>query len=140
MIVKVHCRTNLAFHNNLDKNNIERTTAKMRCNISTEGIHQCLISIIIVAQCFGIMPIHKIGNDGSQMKFVWLSWKVAYTLLVTTGIGFCSVMSIYKTMDTGIAFYTLGKTCRFKYLLPRTAIQNSGKIVIDITYFILDNM
>lgn len=74
-----------------------------------DSIHECLISVIIVAQCFGIMPIKKIGKDASQMKFVWLSWKVGYTLCVMTGIGFCSVMSIYKTIDTGVALYTLGK-------------------------------
>lgn len=81
----------------------------MGYNVSNESIHQSLMSIIIVAQCFGIMPIHKVGKDASQIKFVWLSWKVAYSLLVMTGIGFCATMSIYKTIDTGIAFYTLGE-------------------------------
>lgn len=81
---------------------------------SVDGSFQEAIgSILVMAQCFGIMPVVGIkSNSTSNLKFQWKSSRTVYSFIAFLLTLIYAILTIGKTLSTTIEF---DRTSRFAY-------------------------
>ncbi|CAG2066341.1 unnamed protein product, partial [Timema podura] len=69
------------------------------------SFHRCMRSVLIVGQCFSLMPIRGIsGGEASSLRFRWFHWSLFYSSLVIGGCLFMLGVAVEKIFDKGFEF------------------------------------
>nr|QHN69203.1 gustatory receptor 5 [Sirex noctilio] len=70
---------------------------------STDSLHSALKPIILLAQCFAVLPISGANSlDASYLKFSWKSPKVLYCGISFIGAAVLTVCSVLRLAVTGV--------------------------------------
>lgn len=75
----------------------------------SNSIHSCLRPILLMAQCFGLLPLQGITGDTHDLKFTWKSWRIFHSFVVLGAIAFCDIACLLRTFETGIRMFKLGE-------------------------------
>lgn len=66
--------------------------------------------ILILAQCFGILPVYGIYSDNPKsLRFAWFSCKVSYTIFLTICTLFPLGMGCYNFLTNDFELSNLSK-------------------------------
>ncbi|XP_011340011.1 gustatory receptor for sugar taste 64f isoform X2 [Ooceraea biroi] len=72
-------------------------------NPSTDSLHASMKPIIMLAQCFSMLPVCGINKpDASYLRFTWRSLKILYTAVVFLGVFTMTVYNVIRMFYTGI--------------------------------------
>ncbi|XP_039303812.1 gustatory receptor for sugar taste 64f isoform X2 [Solenopsis invicta] len=72
-------------------------------NPSTDSMHAAMRPIIMLAQCFSMLPVCGVNKpDASYLRFTWRSLKILYTAVVFLGVLLISITNILRLLNTGI--------------------------------------
>lgn len=75
----------------------------------SEHVHQALSSVLILAQCFGQMPLEGVTSPSSKsLKFTFATFKIVYTSLLIIGATFVIVANLLWSSRNGISFADIG--------------------------------
>lgn len=70
-----------------------------------ESFHRSIYPIVIIAQCFGIMPVNNVSSKcPSMLTFTWKSFRCFFAVFVALSCGIEAVFSITWTFNTRIEF------------------------------------
>lgn len=90
------------------------------------SIHRSLKWILLLAQCFGQIPVQGITDpDARHLRFMWKSWRVLYCLLNCIGAGILTVFYVYYVVTKGYDLIQLSKS--FNYSRPFQVLKAAGK-------------
>ncbi|KAJ4427652.1 hypothetical protein ANN_25300 [Periplaneta americana] len=71
----------------------------------SDSFHRAFSKIIIIAQCFGLMPVYGVtAVNASYIRFKWLSVRVIYTGFSLLGIFFMTSLCIMRFFKYGRSF------------------------------------
>lgn len=74
------------------------------------SFHRSMTFVLILAQCFGQLPIQGITSpDVQALYFKWKSWRTVYSALICTGATFISMMQIIKLLTKGMNLFEISK-------------------------------
>lgn len=75
-------------------------------NKESEGnFHTAIGPFLILAQCFGIMPLNNVtSNNPLDLKFTWKSFKFFYAIFVTICMLFQTISTIIWTFSHRVEF------------------------------------
>lgn len=80
------------------------------------GFHEAISSILVMAQCFGILPVIGVkSKSASNLKFQWKSVRVAYSFVAFLFTLIYAVMTVGKTLSREIQFDRTSKFAYFPY-------------------------
>ncbi|KYM99149.1 Putative gustatory receptor 64f, partial [Cyphomyrmex costatus] len=72
-------------------------------NPSTDSLHAAMRPIILLAQCFSILPVCGINKpDASYLRFTWYNPKVFYAIIVILGTFLVTLANIHRLVTSGI--------------------------------------
>ncbi|XP_011647786.1 gustatory receptor for sugar taste 64f-like isoform X1 [Pogonomyrmex barbatus] len=72
-------------------------------NPSTDSLHAAMRPIIMLAQCFSMLPVCGVNKpDASYLRFTWRSPKILYTAIVILTVFVMSVGNVLRLLTTGI--------------------------------------
>lgn len=74
-------------------------------------LHQILSPILVLAQCFGLLPVYGItARTSTKLKFRLISVKVLNTLVIVIGNILLGLSLSQLFFDEGVNFYTSGRS------------------------------
>lgn len=74
-------------------------------NFCDGSFHKSIYPIIVLAQCFGVMPVHNVSSKcPSALSFRWKSFRYMFAVFITISCGFEAVSTIVWTFRTRIEF------------------------------------
>lgn len=74
------------------------------------GFHEAISPILVMAQCFGVMPVTGVKcKSASMLKFQWKSVRVAYSFVAFLLALIYAVMTVGKTLSREIQFDRMSK-------------------------------
>jgi len=69
------------------------------------GFHEAVRPILLIAQCFGVMPLLNITSKcPSSLKFSWKSFRAVFTIFVMLSCLGESIFAVYWTFSTHVEF------------------------------------
>lgn len=75
-----------------------------------KSFHKSMTFVLILAQCFGQLPIQGITSpDVQALHFKWKSWRTLYCALICVGATFVSMMQIIKLLTKGMNLFEISK-------------------------------
>lgn len=85
--------------------------SKIQHRIKQEkSFHKSMAFVLILAQCFGQLPIQGITSpDVQALFFKWKSWRTIYCALICVGAAFVSMMQIIKLLTSGMNLFEISK-------------------------------
>lgn len=77
----------------------------------SEHIHQAFSKVLILAQCFGQMPIQGITSPTyKSLKFTYVSLRTLYSILLIVGAAFVLSTESIWLLRKGLSFADIGNT------------------------------
>lgn len=75
-----------------------------------KSFHKSVAFVLILAQCFGQLPIQGISSpDVQALFFKWKSWRTLYCALICIGAAFLSMMQIIRLLTNGMNLFEISK-------------------------------
>lgn len=75
-----------------------------------KSIHQSLKWVLVIAQCFGQMPVTGVTNrDPKYLKFSWKSWRFFYCIIYCTCIVLINLVLMQIILTKGLNFFLSSK-------------------------------
>lgn len=75
-----------------------------------KSFHKSMAFVLILAQCFGQLPIQGITSpDVQALQFKWKSWRTLYSILICIGATFVSLMQVVKLLTRGMNLFEISK-------------------------------
>ncbi|XP_011881612.1 PREDICTED: gustatory receptor for sugar taste 64f-like isoform X1 [Vollenhovia emeryi] len=72
-------------------------------NPSTDSLHAAMRPIIMLAQCFSMLPVCGVSKpDASYLRFTWRNLKILYAAIVFLGVLLMSIANILRLFTSGI--------------------------------------
>ncbi|XP_070515636.1 gustatory receptor 5a for trehalose isoform X2 [Cardiocondyla obscurior] len=72
-------------------------------NPSTDSLHAAMRPIIVLAQCFSMLPVCGINKpDASYLRFTWRNPKILYTAIAFLGVLLMSIANVWRLLTSGI--------------------------------------
>ncbi|XP_029177346.1 gustatory receptor for sugar taste 64f-like isoform X2 [Nylanderia fulva] len=72
-------------------------------NPSTDSLYASIRPIIMLAQCFSMLPMYGINkSDASYLRFTWRSPKILYTFIVLLAGLFMTIFNTLRLFSTGL--------------------------------------
>lgn len=85
-----------------------------------KNIHKSFAFVLILAQCFGQLPVQGITSpDVQALHFSWMSWKCGYSILICAGAMFYCSMQIGVLLTRGMNLYEISK---FQHVIASSSI------------------
>lgn len=78
-----------------------------------KGIHENIKFVIIMAQFFGVMPLHNIRKDFQEVKFKWKSYRLIYSVYNTAATFVSAIFWFAKFAIDGLVVDETGKYLYF---------------------------
>lgn len=73
--------------------------------------HKSMAFVLILAQCFGQLPIQGITSpDVQALHFKWKSGRTIYSVLICIGATFVSMVQIIKLLTRGMNLFEISKS------------------------------
>lgn len=99
---------------------IERMKRKTKTSTSIGCFHEAIGSILVMAQCFAIMPVIGVkSKSASNLKFQWKSVRVLYSFVAFLFALIYAVMTVGKTLSREIQFDRTSKFVTFPIILNK---------------------
>lgn len=73
------------------------------------SLHYLIKNILIVAQCFALLPVSGITKNVRNLKFEWLSFRTIYALTMTLLLFLYSIFMLFYALSNGSNFFSFGK-------------------------------
>lgn len=72
-------------------------------NPSTDSLHAAMRPIIVLAQCFSMLPVCGIYKpDASYLRFTWRSPKILYAAIAFLGVLAMTIANLVRLLTSGI--------------------------------------
>ena len=79
------------------------------CNISVDTFHVAIAPILVIAQCFGIMPVVNIAQrDPRKLRFQWRSLRTLLTVILILSGFLTAILLLKSLLKTGISAKNIG--------------------------------
>ncbi|KAJ9573599.1 hypothetical protein L9F63_009015, partial [Diploptera punctata] len=87
----------------MELHNTKSSTSKIHTE-NVNSFHHVMSSVLITAQCFGVMPVSGItAPSAKQLRFRWWSIRTVFCMIVTLG-AFLNLTFSFMIMKSGISF------------------------------------
>lgn len=85
------------------------TSAPVKDTVVSGSFQQAFSSVLVVAQCLGIMPVIGIkGNSSFGLKFTWCSFRTIYSMTAFLFAASYDIFAICVSMTKPITFKSVG--------------------------------
>ncbi|CAG9768452.1 unnamed protein product [Ceutorhynchus assimilis] len=74
---------------------------EMNINDKSLDFHETIRFALIMAQCFGIMPLHNLGKNGQDVNFKFLSWRLFFAILHIACVSSFAVACVVRAAVQG---------------------------------------
>lgn len=89
-------------------------------------VHRALTVVLVLAQCFGQMPVEGItSTTPNSLKFTKASFRFAYSVLVLVGAAFVLLAHVLSLVKKGIGFFQVGGYVRVSLNRRGICVQTS---------------
>lgn len=73
------------------------------------SFHEAIGSVLVIAQCFGVMPVCGVKCDSAeQLRFEWQSVRAVYSAIAFVGVVWYMGLTIWNTANQDIDFSQIG--------------------------------
>lgn len=98
------------------------------------SFHQAFSSILVLAQCLGVMPIIGIkGNSSFNLRFTWKSFRTIYSVIALLFATSYTIFATCITLTKPVTFNSVGlyrDKYSFRISLPKNVFSYYKKIYL----------